>query len=159
MSLSDLGKVAPSLLVSNLEVQGHGSSSTSGSVIASGNIMGRVLPSTSVVTGSTVTSYPVTTSDVLSGIINHSALGSTLTLPDADDLVAAIPRCKVGTTIPLLLANTGGGTVTIAQGSGGTLVGAATTTATTVHTLYWIRITNITSGAQAYVTYRVSTGN
>lgn len=121
--------------------------------------MGRVLPSTAVQTGSTVTSYTVTPSDVLGGIINHSANTSTLTLPTAALLVAAIPRCKVGTTCPLLLANTGAGTVTIGAGSGGSLVGAAATTATTVHTLYWIRITGITSGAESYVAYRVSTGN
>lgn len=143
-------------MCSNVEVRGHGSSSTSGTAIATGNIMGRALPSTAVQTGSTVTSYTVTTSDVLGGIINHSAGASTLTLPTAALLVAAIPRCKVGTTCPLLVCNTGGGTVTMAAGSGGSAVGTPLTLATTVHGLYHIRITGITSGAEAYVFYVVS---
>lgn len=156
MSITDFGKVAPSVMLSNLECRGHGSSSTAGSIIVSGNVMGRLLPSTAVQTGSTVTSYTVTASDVLGGIINHSANTSTLTLPTAALLVAGIPRCKIGTTCPLLFANTGAGTVTVAAGTGGSLVGAAATIATTVHSLYWIRITGITSGAEAYVAYRVS---
>lgn len=158
MSISDLGKVTQSLQVSNLEAMGHGSSSTSGSVHASGNIAGRIIPYTAVQAGSTVTTYTVTPADVLGGIINHSALGSTLTLPTAALLVAAIPRCKVGTTLELLIANTGGGTVTVAAGTGGSLVGATATAATTVHVWYWINITNVTAGAQAYIAYRVSSG-
>lgn len=159
MSVSDFGKVTQALQCSNVEVRGHGSSSTSGSLIASGNIMGRMLFTTSVQTGSTVTAYTVLPSDVLGGIINHSASTSTLTLPTAALLVAAIPRCKVGTTCPLLICNTGDDVVTIAAGTGGSLVGAAHTSATTVHSMYLIRITGITSGAEAYVAYRVCTGN
>ncbi len=165
MSVSDFGKATSSLQVSNLECMGHGASSTSGSIHASGNIVGRMIPYMTVQTGSTVTAYTVTTADVLGGIINHSANTSTLTLPAAAALVAAIPKCKVGLTLPLLICNTGAGTVTVAAAAasvvapidaGGALVGAAATIATTVHTLYWIRITNVTAGSQAYIAYRVS---
>ncbi len=156
MSVSDFGKATQSLQVSNLEVMGHGSSSTSGSIHASGNISGRLILNTSVQTGSTVTTYTITPSDILGGIINHSAAGSTFTFPTATLLIAAIPRAKVGMTLPLLIANTGAGTVTIAMGTGGTFVGAALTIATTVHSSYWIRISSVTAGALAYVVYRVN---
>ncbi len=159
MSISDHGKVTQSLQVSNLEVTGHGFSSSSGSVHATGNISGRVIPYTTVSTSSTATAYTITPVEVLGGIIVYSAAGGTwLTLPTAALLVAAIPRCKVGMTLPLLIVNTNdtpSDTVSLVAGDGGSLVQAAETIYTDTSALYWIRISNVTPGAAAYVGYRV----
>lgn len=157
MSITDHGKVTQSLQVSDLEVMGHGYSSTSGSIHASGNISGRIIPYTAVLTGSTVTNYSVTASDILGGIINHSAAGTNFNLPTAAALIAAIPKYKVGMTFPLLIANTGAGTVTLVAedggaGAGSSLVPTTQTVATTVHSLVWVRI----ASSSTYVVYRAS---
>lgn len=156
MATSDFGVIPPSLVVKDLEVVGHGASSTSGSVHASGIVSGNHVAYT--VPAVPTATRALTAAEVLGGLVTYATDGvaPTLTLPTAALLVAAIPKCKVGMTIKLLFVNTSDSTVTVAAGSGGSLVGAAATIATTVHSAYWIRITGVTSGAEAYIAYRSS---
>lgn len=163
MSVSDFGLIAESMQVKDLEVVGHGASSTSGSIHATGIISGNHIRYTvpTIPTGT----RSLTPAECLGGLITYATNGAaTLTFPAAAALVAAIPKCKVGMTIEVLFVNTGNNTVTVAAAAagtdpvdaGGALVGAAATIATTVHSVYVIRITSVTSGAEAYIAYRSS---
>ncbi len=155
MSVSDFGKVTQSLQVSNLECIGNGSSSTSGSIHASGNISGRIITVHSSVL--TISDDPellqLTAADILGGIIHNTSGGTNLHLPSATSLIAAIPRYKIGMTLPLLVVHSGAGFVgTEATGLGSSQVPETILIATASAALFWIRITS----ASTYVMYRVS---
>ncbi len=122
MSVSDFGKVRPSLQVSNVEVQGHGSASTSGSVIATGQISGTFVPSLTVTALSDALAT-LTAAQLLGGLISIPASADrALTTPTAALLKAAIPRCKVGSTLAFVVQNTGASTATMTAGTNVTII-------------------------------------
>jgi hypothetical protein len=160
MSLSDFGVLSKSMIASSLEVQGHGSASTAGSLHASGNIVGKVVRTNAVAAVSANGTTTLTAAQVLGGIVHctsDNSASTTLALPTAALLVAAIPGCKIGMTVPLSVTHTGAGTTgnapTITAGSGGSLVGSGATE-TTLSGRFMIRITAIST--PAYIVYRVN---
>src|SRR5215469_6921681 len=73
----------------------------------------------------------LTPTQLMQGMINMNAAGATtLTLPAAAYLAAAIQGCMVGTSFQFLVRCTGAGTVTIAVGTGGTISGTNNVTTT-----------------------------
>lgn len=150
MSVSDFGKATQSLQVSNLEVMGHGSSSTSGSIHASGNIQGRILPFTSAAVATTTP----TAAECLGGIFTYptnSALA--FALPASLTLLNAVPRAKVGTTIQITIINTGNNTITVSAPGSNSVFGLATI-ATLTSGSYLIRFTAV-GAAPTYIAYRM----
>lgn len=112
----------------------------------------------------------LTAAQVLSGIVTGDPAGdATWTLPTAALLVAAVPGCAVGDCIQFSVISQAtqdaDETVTIAAGSGGSLIGSAEVHANYASTatvesvgsgLYSIRFTNVTLSSEAYVCYRLS---
>lgn len=78
------------------------------------------------------------------------------TTPTAAAIVAAIPGCEVGTGYDLYVKNTTAFTMTLVAGSGITLSGTTTVTATQTR-LYKIQVTNIGAGTEAATVVGVST--
>lgn len=80
-----------------------------------------------------------------------------LNLPSAAALVAAIPGALVGTSLKLCV-QTGtlsvNGDVVVTPGTGGTLVGNDTLDQNQ-QGCFLVRLSNVTSGSEAYVVYRV----
>ena len=113
---------------------------------------------TSVSTAGNVT---VTAAQMLAGIFvrDPNGAGRTDTFDTAVALVAAVPDAKVGDVIQLLIVNGADAaeTITLAGGTGGTFDANQTAasrvipqnTSKTVR----IRLTNVTSGSEAYVIY------
>jgi len=77
----------------------------------------------------------------------------TLTLPTAALLNASLSSCVVGTTFPMFVVNTGDTTLTVAVGTGGTLVNgnSKSTVATIVSNASKMFLVNITGVAVASV--------
>jgi hypothetical protein len=75
----------------------------------------------------TTSSPTLTAAQSVNGIVNLSGqtAAQTVTLPTAALICAAIPNCQVGSAFELILqnANTSSGAVTLAAGTGNTLVG------------------------------------
>lgn len=99
------------------------------------------------------------TSDVIGGMIRRDCNGGarTDTLPTAAQLVAAmLGAAFVGALIPLVIVNITGTaqTHTLAVGTGGTAAAGdtLTTTQNQVHE-FWIQLTNVTLGAEAYTVF------
>jgi len=84
-----------------------------------------------------------------SHIIWTGATAEACTTPTAVLLVAAIPNCQVGQTFLMFCTNAGSNTITMTAGSGCTLTGTATM-ATATGQVWRVRVTNVTSGAEAY---------
>lgn len=150
MSVSDFGKATSSLQVSNLEVMGHGASSTSGSIHASGNIQGRILPFTSVA----VATIAPTAAECLGGIFTYAtAANLAFALPASLTLLNAIPRAKVGTTIQITIVNTSANTITVSAPGSNSVLGL-TTMATNTSGSFLIRFTAV-GAAPTYIAYRM----
>lgn len=80
-----------------------------------------------------------------------------LTLPDAADLVAAVSGAVVGTSVELGVvtgALSVNGDVVVTAGAGGTVVGTAEVDEES-SALFLLRLTNVTSGAEAYTVTRM----
>ena len=75
-----------------------------------------------------------------------------VTFPTATSLVAAMPSPKVGDVINFVIATTGNFDATVAVGSGGTIGSQSTSPNRTTRYLF-IRITNVSSGSEAYTIY------
>lgn len=101
----------------------------------------------------TITAGPatLTTAQTLSGLVICSAT-TTLTLPTAAQLCEAIQGAMVGTSFELMVKSTGGGSVTVAVGTGGTLSGTATVATVNIRT-FLCNLTNVTIGSEAYTLY------
>ena len=81
-----------------------------------------------------------------------------LYLPTAADLVAAIPGALVGTSLQLCVltgALTASGDVVVTAGTGGTAVGAMAVDQN-AQGCFLVRLTNVTSGSEAYTVTRIS---
>lgn len=103
----------------------------------------------------------LTIAQLLTGIItiDCNGAGRTVTLPTAALLVAGINGCEVGDTIGFRISNGSDAaeTITLAEGTGGGW-DANFLAAKTIVQNAWadiiIRVTNVTSGAEAYVVYK-----
>lgn len=103
----------------------------------------------------------LTTDQVKSGIIviDCGGAGRTVTLPDADDLVAAVPGAEVGDTIKVYIVNGSDAAeaITLAAGTGGGFDANQTAGSRVIpqnaSKLVHVRLTNVTAAAEAYVIY------
>lgn len=112
-------------------------------------------------TSNTTTSLTVTAAMLLIGIlVSNGASGVTATLDTAANIIAAVNNSTSGATIGdiialEILANTSA--VTIAAGTGGTfdanIVAGAKVIAINSAGTVFVRLTNVTPGAEAYVIY------
>ena len=121
-------------------------------------------PAASIGTGNKT----LTIAQVLTGILEEDPAGaSTWTLPTAALAVAGVSGVAIGDCLDFWVINTDGTAdvaITIAAGSGGSLVGnaeveSADTTADAISTgsaMFRIRFTGVASGSEAYVVYRLS---
>lgn len=81
-----------------------------------------------------------------------------LTLPSASALVAGLSGAKVGTSLVFCVttgALSGSGDVVITAGSGGTTLGAMAVD-TSLQAQFRVRLTNVSSGTEAYQVQRLS---
>lgn len=107
---------------------------------------------TATVTTAT-TPVTVTAAQILQGVLIVDCQDAgTITFPTAALLKAAIPAPDVGTAFELIVLNSGDTTLTVAIGSGGTLVGTATVATVSSKRLLF-RFTNVTEGSEAYTVY------
>ena len=125
------------------------------------------IPQTTVFTTTLTTSggaETITAADVLGGLlVINCDDAQTLTLPTAALMNAAIPATAVGATVFFDILNVGDTTITVAVGTGGTLVvGNSKSTVATIATVtskrFALRITGVaTEGVQgssdSYVLY------
>lgn len=109
---------------------------------------------------STAGALTLTAAQILGGYIRRdpNGLARTDTLPTAALLVAAIPGAVVGQAFLFIYKNTADAaeTVTIAAGTGGTLVGTATIVQNNSK-IFLVRLTNVTAAAEAYDVFSVGT--
>lgn len=150
MSISDFGKVTQSLQVSNLEVMGHGSSSTTGSIHCSGIVSGTIVRYTTVQSVPTIGNA----TGVLGGIYTHVLdQFQSFALPSSLSLMNRIPKAKVGTTIPITIVNTGNNSVVLTAPGANSVVGSATISTLTSGS-FLIRFTAV-GASPTYIAYRV----
>jgi len=100
-------------------------------------------------TGGTVT---LTVAQVLDAGIYVANANATVTFPTAASLLAAMPSPQIGDVITFAIATSGNFTPTIAVGAGGT-IGSQTTGVARVTRYLSIRLTNVTTGSEAYTIY------
>ena len=81
--------------------------------------------------------------------------GRVLTLPTAAALVASLPSSIKGTTQTVSVICGSGGTATLAAGAGGALVGNGVVLAS-ASGQFRVRLTNVSSGTEAYQLQRVA---
>lgn len=94
--------------------------------------------------------------DVLGGFIVHTAAGAqTDTLPTAALLVPQIEAAQVGSAIRFLVKAGGAGTITVAAGVGGTIVGTATVA--TLNIKEFLLIVTAVGNAPTYTAYSLGT--
>ena len=111
----------------------------------------------------------LTIAQLLTGVLEADPTADrTWTLPTAALAVAGVTGVAVGDCIDFSVINTGTAgadeIITVAIGSGGTLVGSGTVpVATDTHDansvgsgMFRIRFTNVTSSSEAYVCYRIA---
>lgn len=101
----------------------------------------------------------LTVAETLGGLLLIDPNGNvTATFPTAALLVAGINGVDVGCAFRVEIINTANAadTLTLAAGTGGTLVGTATI-AQSNNKAFLFRITNITSGSEAYSVYSLGT--
>lgn len=117
-------------------------------------------------TGTSGTNFTALAADLLTGIItwkNSNTASSNMVLDTAANLVAAVnlvsSGAQVGDYITCLIINStgsgAGGTITVVNGTGGTFDANQTAPTVLVGTSRYItlRLTNVTLGSEAYVTY------
>ena len=68
----------------------------------------------------------LTPAELTNGIIQYTGASASLTLPTVTDLEALVSSAKNNSAVEVNFINTGAGTLTIAAGTGWTLVGTAT---------------------------------
>ena len=117
-------------------------------------------------TGTSATNVTALAADILTGIItwkNSNTASSNLVLDSAANIVAAVNTVSTGAQVGdylscLVINSTGsgaGGIITVVNGSGGTFDANQTAPTIAVGTSRWVilRLTNVTLGSEAYVTY------
>lgn len=101
--------------------------------------------------------HSATTNELVRGMFDTSAAtsGRSINLPTAAAAVAALDGAVVGTSVEFVVVNPSGQTITVAPGTGGSALGVMTV-ATTVSGHFRLRLTNVTSGSEAYQVQRLS---
>jgi len=99
--------------------------------------------------GSTVT-QTLTAAAVIGGFVTYAGATTTHTLPTAALLVAALPAAKVGERLSFVMNNTGAGTVTLANPTGGTAGTSTLTIATLLAKTVTLIITNVATPAYTW---------
>lgn len=102
-----------------------------------------------------------TAAQILSGVIVRDPAGAarTDTLPTAALLVAAVKNAKVGDMVRVLIVNGADGieAITLAAGAGGAFDANQTAASRVIpqnaSKLVYVRLTNVTASAEAYVVY------
>lgn len=99
----------------------------------------------------------LTTGQVQNGTLNASAFtaGRVLTLPTAAALVASLSGALAGSTLSLVVVCNSGGAATLAVGTGGTALGNLVVLASTSGQ-FRVRLTNVSSGSEAYQLQRLA---
>jgi hypothetical protein len=99
----------------------------------------------------------LTSAQLLNGTLNAAAFtaGRVLTLPTAAALVAALSGAIKGTSLTVTIICGSGGTATVAAGAGGSLIGNAVVLAS-ASGQFRIRVTNVSSGTEAYQVQRLA---
>ena len=113
--------------------------------------------------------YTITIADIVSGIMTSDPTADRAwTLPTAALAVAGVENAAVGDCIDFAIINTGTAgadeIITVSADTGGTLVGSgAILTSDPVNNafssgsgLFRLRFTNVTSGSEAFVVYRLA---
>ena len=112
------------------------------------------------VTDATAGANTWTAAEVLAGLFLRDPAGAdrTDTLPTAALLVAAVPDARVGQTFEIDYVNTADAneTITVAAGSGGTLVPTSILIGQNGAKKLLIRLTNVTASSEAYTVYDLS---
>jgi len=116
--------------------------------------------------GTSATNFIALAADLLTGIItwkNSNTASSNMTLDSAANMVAAVNQISAGAVVGdylscLVINSTGsgaGGIITIVNGTGGTFDAnqSAPTIAVGQSRYLFIRLTNVTPGAEAYVLF------
>lgn len=98
-----------------------------------------------------------TAAQCVNGTFDNSAASGVniLTMPTAALLVAYLRGCLVGSTFDTVVVGDAGSNLTVAVGTGGTLVGNASVVSGTSG-VYRTRLTNVSSGTEAYTLTRVA---
>ncbi len=94
----------------------------------------------------------LTGAQLLNGVLNSDPSGGaiTLTLPTAALLVSTDTKSSDGSGFHFFLRNDDGtNAITVAIGTGGTLKGSGTVSAN-AYSQFYVRFTNVSSGAEAY---------
>ena len=93
----------------------------------------------------------LTAAELTNGIIQYTGATASLTLPTVADTEALVSSAKVNSSFDVNFINTGAGTLTIAAGTGWTLVGTVTS-ATLTSAAWRARKT----GDSAWTLYRIA---
>ena len=112
-------------------------------------------PTTVNTANATDANQTYTAAQVLGGMISRTiGAARTDTLPTAAALVEAIQGCFVGLSFEFFVRNTGGFTLTVAVGAGGTAdpISTLTVTSGNTRTLKMI-FNNVNVGSEAYTLY------
>ena len=98
-----------------------------------------------------------TAAQCVNGTFDNSAASgvNVLTTPTAVLLVAYLKGSMVGSTFEFVVIGDAGSALTVAVGTGGTLVGNSSVAAGSSAT-YRVRLTNVSSGTEAYTLTRVA---
>lgn len=102
-------------------------------------------------------SATLTADQILGGIVYSNPAGAiNLTLPSATSLVAANPKyAVVGFGKHLYIRNDGLGAISLIAGAGVTIQGSSTVAVSAYAAHYYLRITSVTAGAEAYQLIRL----
>ena len=101
------------------------------------------------------TSSTLTASEVLTSIINADTGSITLTLPTAAEMVAGIPLAINDDSVDFSIINTGGASVTLTPGVGGTILGDNIISVAETGS-FRLRLTSVSGGSEAYIVYRLN---
>ena len=99
----------------------------------------------------------LTSAQLQNGTLNASAFTAdrVLTLPTAAALVASLSSATKGSSLTVNVICSSGGTATLAVGTGGSLLGNAVVL-TSTSGQFRVRLTNVSSGTEAYQVQRVA---
>jgi len=97
----------------------------------------------------------LTVPQLVNGLLTAATGGLTFTLPTAAALVSALGGSIVGTSLELTVVNTSGSATTLAAGTGGSGLGSLVV-AGGASGKFRVRLTNVSSGSQAYQLQRLS---
>lgn len=104
------------------------------------------------------TPVTITVAQMQSGVLFVNTVNAgAIKFPTAIDVVAGIQGCAIDTSVFLWVVNTGAAALTPAVGTGGTLgSGSTAAQATLTSKLWFLRVTSVTSGSEAYTLWSLN---